>query len=169
MSVPGPENGRDRDLRKLSTEELAKLGEDSLRKRLAEQAEYARAKHSPLGSDKIEALLADPECTRYPTRLVFEIDGMAAHQFAQPEVDYRNPEQDGRVLYLRPMLRERPELVMLAVAYMLPVLNYGEEIVNDSHCLLYGATLLAMNEEEFYQAVCGLADFTGCEPRDLTP
>ena len=152
------------DLRRLSAEELARLGEDSLREHIAAQAVVAHHKHAPLTFAGLDALLSDPECLRYPVRLVFEFGEMAAHQFAQPDLDPRNPSQDGRVLYLRPMLRDRPDLILLAVAYMIPAINYGE-MVTDEHCLRYGATLLGVMENEFYQAICGMADFVGAEPK----
>ena len=98
------------DLRRLSTDELVKLGEDSLREHIAAQAVVAHHKHAPLTFARLDALLTDPECLRYPTRLVFEFGEMAMHQFAQPDLDHRNREQDGRVLYLRPLLRDRPDL-----------------------------------------------------------
>ena len=151
------------DLRRLSADELAKLGEDSLRDHIAAQALVAHHKHAPLTFAGLDALLADPECLRHPTRLVFEFGEMAGHQFAEPDVDQRNREQDGRVLYLRPLLRDRPDLAVLAVAYMIPVINYGG-IITDEHCLRYGATLLGMMEEEFYAAICRMADFAGAEP-----
>lgn len=151
------------DLRKLTPEQLERLGQDSLREHLLAQAVVAHQKHGPLTLDRLDALLHDPECLRYPVRLVYEFGEMAMHQFAQPDVDWRNTEQGGKVLYLRPILRDRPELVILAVAYMIPPINYGD-IITDAHCVAYGATLLGMMEEEFYQAVCGLADFVGAEP-----
>jgi hypothetical protein len=135
-----------------------------LKQRLIEQAICAHRKHAPFAGDHLETLLADPECVRYPTRLVFEFGEMAMHQFAQPEPDPRNPEGNGRVLYLRPQLRNRPDLTLLALAYMLPVINYGD-IITDEHCLLYGATLLGLTEEEFYHRICALADLAGSEPR----
>ncbi len=158
-------------LRELSTPELIQVGEDSLKQRLADQAVFAHLRHGPVTADKLEALLNDPDCARYPTRLVFEFGEMALHQFAQPDLDWRDPEQNGRVLYLRPVLRDRPDLTVLAVAYMLPVINYGD-IVTDGHCLLYGATLLGLLESEFYERLCALAEFAGCEahyPASSTP
>ena len=151
------------DLRRLSAEELTRLGEGSLREHIAAQAVVAHHKHAPLTFAGLDALLSDPECLRYPVRLVFEFGEMAVHQFAQPDLDHRNQEHDGRVLYLRPLLRDHPDLTVLAVAYMIPVINYGE-IVADEHCLRYGATLLGMMEQEFYEAICGMADFVGAEP-----
>jgi len=100
------------------------------------------------------------------TRLVFEFGEMARHQFAQPDLDWRDPGKHGRVLYLRPSLRERPDLVPLAVAYMIPVINFGE-IISDEHCLLYGAALLGLTEEDYYREICALADWAGAEaPRE---
>jgi hypothetical protein len=152
------------DLRKLSSAELEQLGQQSLREHLVAQAIVAHQKHGPLTAAKLDALLHDPECLRHPVRLVFEFGEMAMHQFAQPDIDWRNTEQDGRVLYLRPLLRERPDLLPLAVAYMIPVINYGD-IVSDEHCLLYGAALMGMMADEFYTAVCQIADLVGAEPR----
>ena len=151
------------ELRRLSPAELEQLGQQSLREHLLAQAVVAHQKYAPLAFTKLDALLHDGDCVRHPVRLVYEFGEMALHQFAQPDVDWRNTDQDGRVLYLRPLLREHPELVVLAVAYMIPALNYGD-VITDEHCVLYGATLLGMMEEEFYGAVCRLADFVGAEP-----
>jgi hypothetical protein len=152
------------DLRKMSPAELEQLGQDSLRDHIFAQAVVAHQKHGPLTFAKLEAFLTDPECVRHPTRLVFEFGEMAMHQFGQPDVDWRNTEQDGRVLYLRPLLRDRPDLVVLAVAYLIPLINYGE-IITDEHCLRYGAALLGLMEAEYYQQICALSDLVGAERR----
>ena len=54
-----------------------------------------------------------PECSAELEQLLAreglepaDAPAQALHQFAQPDIDWRNPEQDGRVLYLRPLLRE---------------------------------------------------------------
>jgi hypothetical protein len=153
------------DLRGLSTSDLIKLGEDSLRDHIVAQAIVAHHKHGPLTFAGLDALLTDLECLRHPTRLVFEFGEMASHQFAEPAVDQRDREQDGRVLYLRPLLRGHPDLVVLAVAYMIPVINYGD-VVTDEHCLRYGATVLGMMEEEFYEAICQMAELVGAEAEE---
>lgn len=150
------------EIRRMSTADLEQLGQDSLRDHLLAQAGLAHRKHGPLTFHKLEALLTDPECVRHPTRLVFEFGTMAMHQFAQPDVDWRNTGQDARVLYLRPLLRDHPDLVVLAVAYMLPLINYGA-IITDAHCLHYGATLLGLTAAEFLTQICQLADFAGAQ------
>lgn len=156
------------DLRKLSSAELEQLGQQSLREHLVAQAIVAHEKYGPITADKLDALLHDPDCLRHPVRLVFEFGEMAMHQFAQPDIDWRNPEQDGRVLYVRPLLQSRPDLLPLAVAYMIPLVNYGD-IVNDEHSLLYGATLLGMMEAEYYEQLCQMSDFLGAESRHSGP
>ncbi|MBP7825851.1 MAG: hypothetical protein KA236_04800 [Verrucomicrobia bacterium] len=152
------------ELRKLSPAALEQLGQQSLREHLAAQALVAHQKYSPLTADKLGALLHDPDCLRHPVRLVFEFGEMAMHQFAHPDLDWRNREQDGRVLYVRPLLKNRPDLLPLAVAYMIPVINYGD-IITDEHCLRYGAILLGLMEAEFYEQICALADLVGAETR----
>jgi len=152
------------DLRGLTPAELEKLGRQSLRDHLLEQAIVAHQKHGPLTADKLDAFLHDPDCLRYPVRLVFEFGAMALNQFAQPDVDWRNTERDGRALYLRPLLRDRPDLLPLAVAYVIPVINYGD-IVTDEHCLLYGAAILGLKEEAYYHQLCALSDFLVVQPR----
>lgn len=159
------------DLRGLSTEELVNLGNASLRDHLAAQAVVAHHKYSPLRFEKLDAFLNDPECLRYPTRLVYEFGDMAPHQFAQPDIDWRTPDSNSnaRVLYLRPVLAQpaNRDMILYAVAYMVPVINYGE-VVTDALCLHYGATLLGLMEEEFYEKICALADTVGAESRQAS-
>ena len=153
------------EIRRMSTEELEQVGQRSLVDHVVSQAEVARARHGPFMGAQLEELLHDPACVRYPTRLVFEFGEMAMHQFGQPDTDWRNSEKDGRVLYLRPMLRDEPELVLLAVAYFIPLINYGE-IVTDELCVRYGAALLGMMPEDYYRRICDLAEKVGAETRN---
>ncbi|MBL9172137.1 MAG: hypothetical protein JNL10_01260 [Verrucomicrobiales bacterium] len=153
-----------RELRSASAEEWVRIGEESLRQHLLAQAVVAHCRYGPLDLDRLERMLRDTECLRHPVRLVYEFGEMGLHQFAQPDLDWRNTEEDGRVLYLRPTLRGRPDDILPAVAYMIPVINYGD-VVNDEHCVEYGATLLGLTSEEYYGRICRLADEVGAEPR----
>lgn len=150
------------ELRQMSAAELTKLGEDSLMDHLRHQASEARGRHGGLGPDNLETFLNDRDCVRYPTRLVMEFGDMSPHQFAQPDRDYRSNHPESRVIYLRPILGKRPDLIALAVSYMIPVINYGQ-IINDEHCLEYGAALLGLDTEDYYNRICELADFVGAE------
>lgn len=152
------------ELRRLPPAEMARVGDQCLRDHLQAQAIVAHCKYGPLGPDNLDRFLADPDCLRHPVRLLFEFGDMALHQFAQPGPDPEDPTGHSRILCLRPTLRSRPELVALALAYLLPVLNYGE-VVTDDHCLAYGATLQGQTVDEFYDRICRLADFVGAETR----
>lgn len=147
-------------LRDLSPEAVVRLGEQGLREHLLAQARAARARHAPLTYERLSQLLADPDCVRHPVRLVFEMGLMAPHQFAEPGPDPQEPAGPGRVLYLRPALRDKPDSIPLAVAYLIPVINYGD-LIKDEHALLYGAALLGLEEEEYYQQLCAMADACG--------
>ncbi len=149
--------------RRLTPEEQIQEGEDSLLSHVLEKAIQAHAKYPLLGMDQMDAFLADPDCLRYPTRYVYEFGSeMAPHQFAQPEEDFRLPGGQGKVVYLRPVLRQRPDFAALAVAYMVPPINYGD-IASDAHCLVYAAALLGLTEDECYERLCAVADFCGSE------
>jgi hypothetical protein len=156
------------ELRRLSTEDLEILGQRSMLDHVVAQAEVAKGKHGPLTFERLDALLRDPVCVRHPVRVAYEFGEMAMHQFAQPDLDWRDETGRGRVLYLRPLLRDRPDLALLAVAYFIPVLNYGD-VATDSHCLAYGAALLGLTPDDFYQRLCILADAVGAESRLAGP
>lgn len=149
--------------RNMSPQQQAQEGEDSLLAHLLEKGIAAHQKYPGLGMDSVDTFLADRDCVRYATRLVFEYGAeMAPHQFAQPERDFRSTQAHAKVLYLRPALRESPRLAIAAVAYMLPLLNYGD-IIRDEHCLVYASALLGLTEDECYELMCEVADFVDGE------
>ncbi len=149
--------------RALSPEAQIKEGEDSLLAHILERASVAHVRYPNLGMDTVDTFLSDRDCLRYPTRYVYEFGAeMAPHQFAQPEPDFRSDDSQALVIYLRPPLRERPEYALLAIAYMIPLINYGE-VIRDEHCLVYAAALLGMTEDKCYESLMGLAQYCECE------
>lgn len=158
----------DIDPRNLSNSELGQLGEDGLNAHLIERGKFAHLKHGGLRPDHIETFLADRDCVRHPTRLSLEFREMGPHQFAHAERDRRLLNEITYILYVRPTLEQRPDLMAFAIAYMIPVINYGE-IVTDDHCLMFGATLMGMTETAFYLKVCEVADFVEAAVRFPDP
>ena len=155
--------------RSLTPEQQVREGEDSLMAHVFDKAMQARLKHPNLGIARIEAFLADRECCRYPVRVVYEYGSdMAPHQVAQPEPDYRTDDTNAVALYVRPQLRNRPDLALTAIAYMLPTINYGD-VIGDEHCLVYAAALLGFTEDECYERLCEAADFCGSEVKLAEP
>lgn len=148
------------ELRAQSPSQWEQLGSDSLKQHLIAQASVAHARFNPLTGSNLDLFLADRKSVRYPVRLAFEIGEMALHQFAQPGQDFRDPTGIGQVIYVRPSLREDPARLALAVSFVIPQVNFGA-VATDEHCIAYGATLLGMLEDEYYKALCELADSVG--------
>lgn len=146
-------------LRALGRSELVRLGEDSLREHLVDTAIVAHELFFPLAGEQLQAFLENRNMVRHPVELVFEIGSMAGHQFAQPE-----PDGDGFRLSVHPALQKRGTDLAMAVAYFVPVMNYGS-LINDDHCLIYGATLFGMTIEAYYAELCRIAGDIGVAPR----
>jgi hypothetical protein len=116
-------------------------------------AERARARlGSPLNQANLQAFLTDPQCLRYATRLAFDRIGLAPHQFAQPEL-----QGNACCLHVDPLLKDKPDMLYLAVAYMAAVINYGDAATPDL-AELHGSLLTGLSQEEFYLKVSVIAD-----------
>ena len=63
----------------------------------------------------------------------------------------------GFCLFIHPHFEDQPEVWALLIAYHIPSINYGE-IVSHDEAELFGATLLGMEQEEYYRALCELVD-----------
>jgi hypothetical protein len=70
----------------------------------------------------------------------------------------------GVVAALKPLLELEAGEISMAVAYFIPVNNYGDPI-NDDYCLIYGATLCGMTLDHYYQELCRIADSIGAPKR----
>lgn len=128
---------------------------------LFEHARYAAARArarlgSPLNEATLPLFLSDPQCLRYATRLAFDRSGLDAHQFAQPELLGKEC-----CLHVDPHLKDRPDLLYLAVAYMAAVINYGDAATPEL-AELHGSLLTGLPQEEFYLKISAIADLIGC-------
>lgn len=104
----------------------------------------------------LSAYMADSACLRYPVTIVYSSDGLEEHQFA--EVFFDGPESARAcTLHIHPRFESRPESLPLLIAYMAPVINYGH-IVTPEVCESYAATLLAMDTDAYYTALCIAVD-----------
>ena len=120
-------------------------------------AERARTRlGGPLNEMNLSVFLIDPQCLRYVTRLAFDRIGLAPNQFAQPELQ-------GNVccLHVDPLLKDKPDMLYLAVAYMAAVINYGDAATSEL-AERYGSLLTGLSQEDFYLKISALADFIGC-------
>jgi hypothetical protein len=146
-------------LRALGQAELARLGEESLKDHLVDTAIVSHQLYAPVVGPKLEDYLENRNLVRHPVKLAYEVGSMAPHQFGQPEAS-----EDGFRLCLHPILKGRQQDTALAVAYFIPLMNYGA-LINDDHCLIYGATLSGMTSSDYYREICRIADEVGASPR----
>jgi hypothetical protein len=148
-------------------EDLQQEAEDALLAHMLERADAARARHGgALGPRNMEAVLLDGESVRFPSRIVYGDGPLDAHQFAQPEPDPADP--GAYLIYLRPKLAERPDLAALAVSYVIPLINYGA-VVRTRHVERYGARLMELSRDEYFERLCAMADWLGLGAAEEKP
>jgi hypothetical protein len=107
-------------------------------------------------AEAIMRMLGDREVVRYPTSIEFDAAALLPGEFAHPQPLGFHP-SDGFCLFVHPHFRGQPENLPLLAAYHIPTINYGG-IVEPRHAELYGATLLGLDVESYYRALCELAD-----------
>jgi len=132
-------------------------GYEALRAHLVERARAARARHGPWDDPAaVERLLADPEVVRFATRLRFDASGLLDGEFAWARPRGTGP-RDGFDLLVHPRFDGRPEALAALVAYHVPSINYLD-VATRVEAELFGATLLGMDVDAYYERVCALAD-----------
>jgi hypothetical protein len=129
----------------------------AFREHLKAKAAAARLKYGPsIDAEAIRTILGDREVVRYPTSIEFDAAPLHVHEFACPQ-PLGFHASDGYCLFVHPHFRGQPENLPLLVAYHIPTVNYGD-IVEAQDAELYGAALLGLDVETYYQALCKLAD-----------
>ncbi len=124
---------------------------------LVAKASAARLRYGLyIDAEAVVTMLGDREVVRWPTRLNFDAAPLQPHEFAYPQPLGPHP-SDGFVLLVHPWFRPQPENWPLLVAYHIPGINYGP-LVEPGHAEIYGATLLGLEVETYYRALCELAD-----------
>ena len=132
-------------------------GHRSLLEHALDKARNARAHYGPdLGLAEMHAMLVDGYVVRYPTRVEFDTVGLEAGMFASLQQCGSTP-GDGFVLHVHPHFEDRAEDLPLLIAYHLVTVNYGE-IADREVAERFGAALLGLETEEYYQRLCALAD-----------
>lgn len=131
--------------------------EASLKSHALRTADRARAKlGGPLNESNLSQFLQDEDCLRYPTELRFDDLNLESHQFAEPAFEVVNEERRC-VLHIRAKYERQPRTHPYIVAYHAAAINYAQA-ASSSLCEIYGAALLDMSVDDFYAAVCQVAD-----------
>jgi len=114
-------------------------------------------KYGPrIGWEQLVQILQDRTCVRYPCEIVFDAGVLEAGEFAHPVPRGGRPE-DGFTIYVHPFFMAQLEQVPLLVLYQLVLVNYGTFAAPED-AETFGAAALGLPREEYYHAVCHLAD-----------
>lgn len=129
----------------------------SLRDHVVTRATEARLRRGGF-IDRAEMLrlLEDRSVVRYPVGVRFDAEPLQPGEIAALEALGDRP-SDGFCLFIHPLLGSDDELFPLLVAYYIPSVNYGE-IVSHVEAELFGATLLGLEVDAYYQILCSAAD-----------
>jgi len=132
-------------------------GRRGLRDHALERAALARARHGPvMNAEAMLRLLDDRDVVRYPKLVRFDAAGLEPGEFAHAEPLGEHP-REGFCLYVHTSFARRDDVLPLLIAYHIPPINYGD-IVEPEDCEAFGAALLGMSQEDYYEALCELAD-----------
>ncbi|MHC4413787.1 MAG: hypothetical protein ACYS0G_00730 [Planctomycetota bacterium] len=129
----------------------------AFREHLAGKAASARLRYGLyVDAESIVRMLDDRAVVRYPTSIRFDAAPLQPHEFAHTQPLGFDP-SDGYCLFIHPHFERQPENWPLLIAYHIPAINYGD-VVEAAHAELFGATLLGLDVETYYRALCELAD-----------
>lgn len=129
----------------------------ALRDHLGEKAMNARlARGMYIDAQTIVDMLDDPMFVRYPVGIRFDSEALEPGEFAAPVPLGEHPSM-GFCLFVHPCFEQQPDTWPLLIAYHVPSINYGE-IVSPEDAEHFGATLLGLDEDTYYKALCELAD-----------
>jgi hypothetical protein len=132
-------------------------GREALRDHVIQKAQAARLKYGlHIDAEVIMKMLDDREVVRYPTGVRFDAGPLQPGEFAYAQPLGARP-ADGYCLYVHPHFERQPEILPLLIAYHIVDINYGE-IATAAEAELFGATLLGLEVDTYYQALCALAD-----------
>jgi hypothetical protein len=142
----------------------AEEGRAALRDHLVGKARVARERYGPaIDARAVRRLLADAELVRYATEVVFDAGPLRPGEFAVPERSSGDGPRTYR-LVVHPWFRDRPEVLPYLVAYHVPTINYGE-LATHEEAELFGATLLGLDVDAYYERLCTLVDGMPSSPQ----
>lgn len=109
-----------------------------------------------IDAEAIMRMLDDRTMVRYPVGVRFDAEPLEPGEFAWPMPLGERPSA-GFCLFIHPEFEHQPDAWPLLIAYHIPSINYGE-IVSHDEAELFGATLLGIDREAYYAALCELVD-----------
>ena len=102
-------------------------------------------------------LLDDRQYVRYPVRLCFDARPLQPGEFAYAQMVAEGQPDQGFILFVHSHFESSPSVLPMLIAYHLVCVNYGD-IADHEAAEVFGATLLGMDPETYYQMLCQLVD-----------
>jgi hypothetical protein len=132
-------------------------GYRALRDHVVEKALLARSRHGPLIDEgAMLRILLDPEVVRFPTAVRYDAAPLQPGEFAWPMPRGERP-SEGYVLVIHSRFEGRPDAMPLLAAYHVVAINYLD-LATHVEAELFGATLLGLGVDEYYEQLCRLGD-----------
>lgn len=128
----------------------------SLNAHVAQKGLEIREKIGRIGWKELALVLQDRAWVRYPCEVVFDSAHLQPGELAFPAPKGERPE-DGFTLYVHPFYLTQLDQVPLLVLYQLVAVNYGAFATPDD-AETFGAAALGLDKEDYYRALCVLAD-----------
>lgn len=129
--------------------------EQNFKDHVVSRASEARLRYGLyIDYEAVLKMLGDPDVVRHKTELEFDASRLEPGEFAHAE---RVGGSDEFRLFVHPWFESQIDVLPLLIAYHFPSINYGH-IVSHEHAEMYGAALLGLDIETYYQALCELAD-----------
>lgn len=132
-------------------------GRLALREHIAAKAHEARLRYGLyIDTETIVRMLDDRTVVRFPVGIRFDAEPLEPGEPAYAVPLGERP-AEGFCLFVHPALEDQPDLLPLVIAYYIAAINYGE-IVTHEESELFGSTLLGLESDTYYQAMCEIAD-----------
>jgi hypothetical protein len=136
---------------------------ESLTVHVAAKGAELREKYGPtIGWAQLQRILADRDFVRYPCELVFDPEPLEPEEPAYPQPYGERPE-DGFRLCVHPYYALDPARVPLLALYQVAAINYGTFATPDD-AEEFAAAALGMSREDYYTALCAMADEISVRP-----
>jgi hypothetical protein len=141
----------------MPTQLTAEDAKQSLTTHVAAKGAEIFDKYGPqIGYKELLAILEDRTCVRYPCKLVFDSSELGPGEFAHPRPENDNPEE-GFTMMVHPRFMTDLSRLPYLVFYQLVLVNYGSFASSDD-AETFGANALGIDREEYYSALCEMAD-----------
>jgi len=144
----------------MATQLTASDARESLSSHVAAKGSEIREKYGPsIGWKEIHLILEDRACVRYPCEIVFDGGPLYPGEFAHPIAKGDHPE-DGFLMHIHPFFMTQPDRLAYLICYQLVLVNYGG-FASPDDAETFGAAVLGMEKDEYYQILCQIADQIG--------